>query len=331
MSQTQIVDLTSDSDSDSDIEVVGPPSPRRPDFKGLKTKPSRSWFYTLNNYTEAQKRKFENLDCLVHICGNETGDSGTPHLQGCVTFKTPKRFAAMKRIEPRAHWEIPLNIEAARNYCLKDNDAFIRDNRKQGARTDLKLACDMLKEGKPMRDVVDAFPDTYVKFHNGLLNFSTYQKQVPRTDPPEVYWFFGPTGTGKTAAVHAMAGGAPLWISDGGLEYFNGYTDQKLVLFDDFRGDSRHFAKILRLFDRYPISVNVKHGHREWNPTKIFVTTPFAPADSYPGLSEDLGQLVRRITYIVEFATPVAESEPFSLSGLNVTFHKGEPFNFSFI
>ncbi len=45
--------------------------------------------------------------CASYIFGEEIGDSGTPHLQGCCRFKTKQRFTAVAKLFPDkgVHWE----------------------------------------------------------------------------------------------------------------------------------------------------------------------------------------------------------------------------------
>lgn len=84
----------------------------------------RKLCFTLNNYTE-----YENTT-LVDLCknrgylfciGKEIGENLTPHLQGYIEFKSPKTWATIKNMLPRAH------IERAKGtrkqniaYCTKD-------------------------------------------------------------------------------------------------------------------------------------------------------------------------------------------------------------------
>ena len=50
----------------------------------------------------------------------EKGESGTPHLQLTVSFKTTHRLAAMKKIDPQVHWEQARNVDRAIVYCMKE-------------------------------------------------------------------------------------------------------------------------------------------------------------------------------------------------------------------
>lgn len=93
-------------------------------------KPAKSWCYTLNNYSEDDKYRLSQLECSFHICAGEVGESGTPHLQGMITFRKAARLSALKKIHPSAHWEITKAEEAAANYCTKENILWKLDNRR---------------------------------------------------------------------------------------------------------------------------------------------------------------------------------------------------------
>lgn len=86
----------------------------------------KRWCFTLNNFSEEEKSSLESLfnsdACVYGIFGIESGDSGTPHLQGFVIFSTNQRFNAVKQlIGDRAHLELARGTSVqARDYCKKD-------------------------------------------------------------------------------------------------------------------------------------------------------------------------------------------------------------------
>jgi len=86
-------------------------------------KRNRRYCFTVNNYTveirEALIKSFENLNC-EWIFQEETGDTGTPHLQGFVQFKTQKVFSTLKNLCRTAHWEVTrATTKLAVAYCMK--------------------------------------------------------------------------------------------------------------------------------------------------------------------------------------------------------------------
>lgn len=123
--------------------------------------------------------------------------------------------------------------------------------------------------------------------------------------PPRVTWLWGSTGSGKTryAVEQAESQGKDYWISGSGLKWFDGYYDQPIAIFDDFRKSHCTFHYLLRLLDRYKIIVEVKGGSVYFNPEQIFITAPQEPREMFKYVDmqgntverEDIGQLMRRI------------------------------------
>ncbi len=284
------------SSSSEENENQAPPSGNRP---------SRSWCYTLNNWTEEEYEAIKAIACTYHVVGKEVGLNETPHLQGCVTLQTPVRFNAFRRLVPRAHVEIVRNVQASRTYAKKEGNFWESGECPgQGSRSDLKEAIATLKEERDLGVLATRHSSVYVKYHGG---FGSLLRELPAKtrDACKVYWFFGPTGTGKThAAVHSTAQEADVYITNGTLKWFDGFNTQGTVVFDDFRAKDTTFNWLLRLLDKYEIRVEVKGGTRAFHPRRIFVTTTQSPADTFAHEEgENVNQLLRRIWKIGEFST----------------------------
>lgn len=79
---------------------------------------SRNWTLTINNYTSTEKKDFINLNAN-YIFQCEKGEKETPHIQGTIAFKNARTLTAMKKLFPRAHFEVCKDIEASLKYCSK--------------------------------------------------------------------------------------------------------------------------------------------------------------------------------------------------------------------
>lgn len=85
---------------------------------------SRTWCYTLNNYTQEEEEQLQAVECTYHVYGHEQGEEGTPHLQGYIAHSTMKSLKQMKAISPRAHWEAAKgDAESNFAYCTKEDDS----------------------------------------------------------------------------------------------------------------------------------------------------------------------------------------------------------------
>jgi len=70
----------------------------------------RGWCFTLNNYSTKEYSQilhyFNNCKGLQYaIVAKEVGQSGTPHLQGYIEYKSSRRFSTIKKRLPRSHLE----------------------------------------------------------------------------------------------------------------------------------------------------------------------------------------------------------------------------------
>ncbi|CAM9979757.1 unnamed protein product, partial [Heterosigma akashiwo] len=158
----------------------------------------------------------------------------------------------------------------------------------------------MAKDVKtPLIDIVDELPVEYVKYHKAVTAIRALA--VPKREwKTEVLWYYGPTGTGKSRRAFEMTSDPYVHNMSSG-KWFDGYEGQEDVIFDDMRKDTFKFHELLRLFDRYPMKVQVKGSSVNWCPKRIIVTTCFKPDQMYE-TREDLQQLMRRINSVVYFA-----------------------------
>ena len=97
----------------------------------MTTSRTQYWCFTLNNYVpddETYLRSVIESDlCTYIVFGRETGDSGTPHLQGYIELSTRKRMNQVKtllghdrfHVEPRRRNS---NAVRASSYCKKDGN-----------------------------------------------------------------------------------------------------------------------------------------------------------------------------------------------------------------
>nr|QIK03914.1 replication-associated protein [Tundra vole stool-associated circular virus] len=291
----------------------------------------RRFVFTLNNWTQ------EEYDYLTKefapqttwgVIGKETGETGTSHLQGAVILGTQWSFSRLKTLTGlrRSHIECMRGKpEDSLSYCTKqDENAFIWGTLPEpGKRKDIEVAVDQIKAGVSLRTLAQgedgAGAIAVVKFYRGLTVLRSLTQPV-RTVAPKVFWVSGETGTGKTRSVFKSArllvGGNDddIWISSGGLRWFDGYDGQSVVIFDDFR--AKHvtsFAFLLRLLDRYPVSVEFKGGFVNWVPKFIFITCPYDIESCFSTrkehIPEDIKQLERRITAKFKFVTSPQSKE----------------------
>lgn len=256
----------------------------------------KSFIFTINNYTE-QDVKWLTEDLIVSygVVGFETGkENGTPHLQGGITFKRPYTFKKAHELHPRWHLQVAKAVDFP-NYDMKEQNYIIFGDKKQGKRTDLDNITKALMDGATNQELWLQYPTTYMLYSKHIKNmreeFGLYKY---RDFKPTVFWIYGDTGTGKTRSVTEHEDYKNLWISGKDLRWWQGYRGQEATLFDDFRADFCTFHELLRILDRYPYTVEVKHGHEQLLAKRMYITSPYHPERVYK-TREDVCQLLRRI------------------------------------
>lgn len=268
---------------------------------------SRAWCFTWNNYDNDSFASLCELGPTYVICGYEIGESGTEHIQGFIYFKNGKSFNSLSSSIQEAHWEQARNIEASINYCKKDNNyEDYGTPPSQGKRTDLlNMIHDIEDTG--LNNAILLNPAVFIKYPRGITEYSRILQSdlVGSIRQRKVYWFFGPTGCGKTFAAISKSKGTRVWIHAGNPNWFDGYDGQSVAIFDDFRYDAGwRYNDILRYTDERRILVPIKGSHTLWEPTKIIFTTPFSVDRTFESVNENLDQLFRRIHKIKQFTVP---------------------------
>lgn len=260
---------------------------------------------TLNNPTDEEYLKLQERDCGYCILGREVGEGGTPHIQGYYEFKNPVSFNGLKKDFPRMHIERRIGTsKQAADYCKKEGNFWEKGVLSvQGKRNDIAVVKELLEDGAGMRDVV-----THVNSYQAMRCGELILKYKERTRDwkPTVYWFWGPTGTGKTRTAFELCGENEPWVSGKDLQWWDGYDAHENVIIDEFRGDFCKFHELLKILDRYPYRVMNKGGSRQLLATTIYITSCFPPDKVYES-REDIGQLLRRVDHIVFTGTEVPE------------------------
>jgi hypothetical protein len=262
---------------------------------------SRGFCFTINNYTSNDLKRFMTnqmrQQCRYYIFGFEVAPTtGTPHLQGYIYFHNQKSFKNIKKLLgdnahiEKQHGTTIQNIA----YTSKDNKYIeYGDKPEMGERTDLKQIKELVMTNTPIKDIIPLINDfQQLKFMEGLMK---YQKP-PEPKEKLIKWYYGKSGSGKTRKA-IEEGGDDYYISMRDLKWWDGYTGQKTVIIDDFRGDFCTFHELLRILDRYPYRVNVK-GSSIWLQAETIIITSCYLPDKVYDTREDIQQLLRRINIV---------------------------------
>lgn len=227
---------------------------------------SKSWVFTLNNYTDNDEKIIQAWEHTYCAYGREVSETGTPHLQGFVTFQRAYRLTALKKLMPRAHWEKACTADAA-NYCFKEGDFYLSDRRtKKRGRGGAALddLTEFIINGGTIQEAWKLHPTTMVKHYKGIELLAaqvnpkkakaSYEAESFNREPLEwdhdhdsmKSWILqGDPGTGKTQ--YALSHFAcPLLVSHmDDLREFAPDTHDGIV-FDDM--DFKHLPRSTQIF-----------------------------------------------------------------------------------
>lgn len=225
--------------------------------------PAKRWCFTANNYTQSLideiVPKFQKV-CTVAGFSKEVGESGTPHLQGYVEFKTKCR--------PSSH-EFPKGIHWAK--CKGNRDSNVKYITKDGP---MFFNLGLPKPPKP------------VKLINPDYEWEQEILEVLKDEPDDrtIYWYWSRTGNkGKTSFCKYLTikhgaialSGKSADMKNGIVKYqeVNG-TLPELILIPipkSFNTDYLNYEGIECVKDMYFFSGKYEGGQVCGNPPHLFV------------------------------------------------------------
>jgi hypothetical protein len=199
---------------------------------------AKHWCFTVNNPASAERERIialgedDSVEYLVF--GNEVGESGTPHLQGFITFVDRMRLAQLKKtVSDRGHFEVAKFPEKAAEYCKKEGD-FVEFGSLvvvKGKRSDIDAFKDdvqrsklSVKELREAHSIVFAkypqFCTQYIQDNNSTLDVephalygwqeSLFQELKQEADPRKVIFCVDLVGnSGKSWFCHYTSGLLP--------------------------------------------------------------------------------------------------------------------------
>ena len=164
---------------------------------------------------------------------------------------------------------------------------------KQGKRTDIDVAIDIVKQTGSIREVLKTVKNYQAVRHTEL--YMKYCEEESVRTELEVINIYGSSGKGKTRYVYEKETNVFRPIN---YKWWEGYDGHEVVLLDDIRKDYCKFHELLTLLDIYPFRVECKGGSRQLRAKKIYITTPIPLVEMWRNdwrSDEDIYQLSRRI------------------------------------
>jgi len=249
----------------------------------------KTWFFTYNNYTATDIERIETtfkVIALKYRFQEETGESGTKHLQGNVWLKKSMRFSEFK-LPKEIHWEKTRNEDAAAAYC-----------------------------GKAETRTGSVYEYGFPKPVKVIEKLRPYQKHIEKiflTEPDDrtVYWFWEDTGNvGKSAFCKYMYMKYGVLFCNGGKAgdlvnlVFNADMDNtKAVIWDIPRASKAgiSYAAVEQIKNGLICNTKYETGNKVFNAPHIFIFANFPPQER-ENLSADRWRVfkIRGDDYLLE-------------------------------
>lgn len=263
---------------------------------------SRSYVYTLNNYTSAEELSVQAIVCTYHVYGRETGESGTPHLQGYIYFSTLKSFKQIKSYIPRAHIEVAGTVGPAIQYCKKDGDFWEQGVAPIGApgkkcTTSERAAKNKRLLEQPLQDLVASgeLSLNQVPIIKKARIILAQEGAPVTTDDVRGLWLYGPPGTGKS---HYARSNHPDLYLKAQNKWWDGYTGQQSVLLDDF--DCKELGHHLKIWaDKWSCTGEIKGGTVNLKHKVFVITSNYHPDDLWE--EDNMREAIKRRFTIEHF------------------------------
>lgn len=263
---------------------------------------SKHWCFTINNPTPADGQLIEDSkDSFTYIViGKETGDEGTPHMQGYCCFVNRKRRTAVAKVFPRAYLTIKRGtpLEAA-TYCKKDGDFLERGelpltNQKRKTR-DWDAFYESAKKGK----LEDIPKDILMRYYHACKRIWQDNPDKPADlKRKQNYWVLAPTQFGKS---HYVRKRWPDFYDKAPNKWFVGYKGEDTIICDDFGPKQCQYIGwyMKRWADLYAFCMETKGGGHQIRPKHIVITSQYSIEQCY-GDDEKLCEAIKERFIVIK-------------------------------
>lgn len=308
---------------------------------------SRYWCFTF--FSDISGSAVLPTSATYCVYQNETTQTtGRRHTQGYIEFDKPvsggqksewvKAFIPGAHVEPKSAFS---TREEAEHYCRKPcsetcknrhcakarkegngridwkntqptelgtqkDKEDVKKRSTQGKRTDIDAAIMKIRNGVSINTIIEEKP-SLIHLDRHLERYKVRLLQ-PLDRQVKVIVLWGKAGTGKSRTARAAD---PLLFNKSHGEWWDGYTGQKTVLFDDFYG-SIQYQQLLKVLDRYAYQVPVKGGFvwAQWD--TVYITSNSPPHEWYKqGLTAALARRINIVMYYENCENIMDESETY--------------------
>lgn len=304
-----VIEISSDDDMDDGISLGSADTvstididTKVPDIRG------RRWCFT--SFDTKHEPEFDDdwMSYLVFQLESAPG-TGRLHWQGFIVCNQTVRLKRLINWHEGHYEKARGNNRQNRAYCTKEDSRapgelpreYGRMPEGQGSRTDIAEFRDAIFEGKTDMELLLEWPTTMSR-HPKFVGTCRQAKTQSMVRPePIVYWVYGSSGLGKSHLIHNYFEGQP-YICTPLNGFFSPYNGEDVFILDEFQleGFPGGFKFLLRLLDRWPVSLNIK-GSSLQVISRFFLISTIEHPDFFVPSGQDTNQLIRRIHNIIHF------------------------------
>lgn len=278
-----------------------------------------AYCFTWNNYTEDRLVAFKEWleeNCKYACLQKETAPTtGTQHIQGYLNLAQKKTMGYIQK--KLTDIDVRLSLLGAkgtatqnRAYCSKPGgtDFYEIGNIKiagQGARSDLSEVAEKVLGKRPISEIANEHPETFIKYHKGINSLS-FALDLPLEERPmETILYFGDARTGKSTKARMIArlygSYYKLGMPNNGSLFFDGYKGELSLIIDEFKGWISP-TYLNDLLDKYRMILNLKGSSTYAKYEHVFITSNFPPEEWWSDkVIWNKEALFGRLTSIYEF------------------------------
>lgn len=295
-------------------------------------KSSRKYQLTINNplehgFTHEQiKKNLDTIKTLYWCMCDEIGlEEQTPHTHIFLCSKNAIMFSSIQKRFYGAH------IETARGTCQENRDYIRKEGKyldsdkketnlidtfeefgempveRNGSSDNVSSqVLQMLKDGYNNLEIIDRFPSylTKVVHLDKMRQTIMASANANKFRNLEVTYIYGETETGKTRYVLDKYGYENVYKVTNYEHPFDGYENQDVILFDEFRS-SLPLKDMLQYLDGYPCRLPARYADRQACYTKVYLISNIKFNKQYINIQEtenkSFNALRRRITTFLNF------------------------------
>ena len=249
----------------------------------MEKKQGRKWILTINN-SLLEWDEIVALSKADYSCGQvEKGESGTIHWQIAIWYKSPKRFAFIKKAFPEAHIEI-MNSDKGFEYCMKE-ETRLKGPFEHGTcpiKRNEKLDWEKVWEWAKSGDLDKIDPKIRVTQYKTLRTIRADNLKPNDQKKCRGVWIWGQPGIGKSHWARITFAKNEYYIKPAN-KWWDGYKGENCVILEDLdKSSAEHLGHFLKIWaDKWGFRGEVKFGGEAPNYKKFVVTSNYTPNELF--------------------------------------------------